>query len=527
MAPTDYTDMSEAELCRQDFVAYCIAQYPSFAFPKHILLLATYLEKVANGEIKRLLITMPPRHGKSETTSKLFPAWYIGKNKGKKTVALATYGQDLSNEIGIALQQRMNSDVYKEIFPESIPSDTANSIKRLVTINGGGYIATAVGGALTGKGGHLRILDDPNKNREDAESDLEQKKQWDWWTSVFMTRGEVDIRDDGGTAGDDDSPIIVILTRWTDKDIAYRLLQMQKEQEEAGINGDRWTVLNLEAICESEDDPLGRPVVADINDPTTWTDASALWPEKVSASMLAKLRWAVGPRDFNSLYQQRPSSAQGELFKKDRWQFYQEVPPECDRPVQSWDCNYKETDGSDYAVGLVARSRKKTSIYLIDRFKGRWSFPILCQKVIEAKRLYPDTTAIWIEQKANGQPTIDTLSKEVPGIIGVEPKVLGSKNARWSAAANYQNAGNIYLPLNAPWVEDFIEAMAPVPNGKFDDDADSFAQLVLMELGQPSVDALLRHMEKMLAEQGVDLGNIQLSEDDPYNLVYGVKALPN
>jgi predicted phage terminase large subunit-like protein len=519
--PQNFNEISERDLCRQDLLAYCVAVMPNFAFPRHIILTATYLEKVARGEIKRLMIFAPPRHGKSELVSKLFPSFYIGVKQGKHTVALATYGQDLSNEIGISLQNRMNSDVYKEIFPESVPSDSANSIKRLVTVNGGGYICTAVGGALTGKGGHLRVLDDPNKNREEADSDLEQKKQWDWWTSVFMTRGEVDIKPDGTSSGDDEGPIVIILTRWSDKDIARRLLDLEKEQIEAGLPIEPWTVLNLEAICESDNDPLGRPKVADINDPTSWKDENALWPEKYSAVALAKLRWAVGARDFNSLFQQHPSSAEGELFKRELWGGFYQVPPECDRPVQSWDCNYKETDGSDFAVGLVARVRKKTSVYLIDRVKGRWPFPLLCEEVRKMKRKYPDSTAIYIEEKANGRPVIDTLSKEIPGIIAVEPKVLGSKDSRHQAAAKYQNSGVIYLPLDAVWRDDFIECMAPIgANPKFDDDADAFAQLVLMELGQPTVDGMLRFAEKLLAEQGVEFDTMELDPNDPYDSVY-------
>jgi predicted phage terminase large subunit-like protein len=519
--PENYIELSERELCRQDLLAYCVAVMPNFAFPKHIILIATYLERVARGEIKKLMIFAPPRHGKSELTSKLFPSWYIGYKQGRHTVALATYGQDLSNEIGISLQNRMNSDVYREIFPEAIPSDSANSIKRLVTINGGGYICTAVGGALTGKGGHLRVLDDPNKNREEADSDLEQKKQWDWWTSVFMTRGEVDIKPDG-TSCDDDSPIVVILTRWSDKDIARRLIDLEKEQIEAGIDIEPWTILNLEAVCESDNDPLGRPKVEDISNPKTWKDENVLWPEKYNARALGKLFYAVGPRDFNSLFQQHPSNSEGELFKRHLWGFYDVVPPECDRPVMSWDCNYKETDGSDFAVGLIARVRRKTSVYLMDRRKGRWPFPLLCEEVRKAHRDYPDHTAIYIEEKANGRPVIDTLAKEIPGIIAVEPKILGSKDSRHQAAAKYQNSGCIYLPLSAVWREDFIECMAPIgANPKYDDDGDAFAQLVLMELGQPSVDGMLRHLERMLAEAGVDVENMEFDSNDPYDAVYG------
>lgn len=516
-----YEEVDEVELCRNNFLAYCIAQYPAFSFPKHILVIASYLEKVARGEIKRLMIFAPPRHGKSEIVSKLFPGYYIGHHKGKRTVAVATYGQDLSNEIGIALQQRMNSETYREIFPEATPSDSANAIKRMVTINGGGYLTIGIGGALTGKGAHLRILDDPNKNREEAESDLEQQKQWDWWTSVFATRGEQEIRETGPTADEDESPIVIILTRWSDKDIAKRLMDKQKEEEAAGItNGDKWTILNLPAIAESKDDPLGRPVPSDVDDASTWSDANALWPQKFSARKLAALKVAVGPRDWNSLYQQRPSSAKGDIYIRDRWGVYQEVPKECDKPVQSWDCNYRDTDGSDFACGFVARVRKKTSVYIMDRWKGRWSLAVLCAKVKEAKTLYPDTTAIYIERKANGEAVIQTVSKDIPGVVAVDPESLGSKIARNEAAAKYQNAGNIYLPLNAPWVDDFIEQLAAWPNGKNDDDADAFAQLVLMELGMPSTDALIRAIEKELIASGVDIDKLDVGPNDPYSVYY-------
>lgn len=510
---------SEQQLCRENLISYCIAQYPQFVFPKHILLLAKKLEDVAKGKIKRLMVFAPPRHGKSETVSKLFPAWYIGYTKGKNTVAVATYGQDLSNEIGTALNQRMNSDVYKEIFPEAVPSDNSNSIKRLVTINGGGYITVGVGGGLTGKGAHLRILDDPNKNREEAESDTEQRKQREWWTSVFMTRGEQEITEDGApTSDEDESPIVIILTRWSDKDIVQWLLDKQKEEDEAGVVGDKWEVINLEAICESEGDPLGRTPVSDPEDSSTWEDKHALWPQKFSAKKLAKLKIAVGPRDWNSLYQQRPSSAAGDLFKRDAWQFYEELPPEVNKPVQSWDMNYKDTDGSDFVVGIVG-AKHRGRLYLIDRVKGRFSFPVTQRKIIETKYQYPETTAIYIERKANGGPIITTLEKDVSGIIGVDPEALGSKNARWEAAARYQQAHNIFLPKGAPWVDDFIEQMAAVPNGKNDDDADSFAQMVIKELGSFSIDGLIKAIEKELEENNVP---IHLNDEtNPYDAIYG------
>lgn len=513
-------DVSEVQICRDNLVAYCIAQYPSFVFPKHIMMIADYLERVERGEITRLMIFAPPRHGKSELISKLFPLWYIGRNPDKY-VAIATYGQTLSNKIGLSLNRRINSDVYQNIFPEAKPINESNSIQMTTTEKGGGFMCVGVGGGLTGAGGHLRILDDPNKNRADANSEVKQESQWDWWTSVFATRGEQEIkRDDEATAEEDKSPIVIVLTRWSDKDIARRLLDKEKAE---GGKGAKWTVLNLEAICESADDPLGRPVVPDPSNSDTWEDKHALWPQKYSAKILAGIKEEVGDSDWNALYQQRPSSASGDLFLRDLWQRYDELPKDCERPVMAWDMSYKDKKTSDFVVGLVAFKRG-SKVYIHHRVKGRMNYPKTEAQVIQACTLFPNATAKWVELKANGQPIVDSLSGVIPGIIGVDPETLGSKDARWQAAARYQQAKNIYLPNNEQWVDNFIEELAAVPNGKYDDDADAFAMLVLMLLGQPSNDALLKHYEaevRLLEKQGIiNLSSGTGEFDDPYTLVY-------
>jgi predicted phage terminase large subunit-like protein len=510
-------EFSDLDAPRSSLVSYCVAQYPSFVFPKHILLIAHYLEKVERGEINRLMIFAPPRHGKSELTSKLFPAWFIGRNPSKQ-VAIATYGQDLSNEIGLSINQRMNSEIYHEIFPDARPINDSNSIKKTVTTKGGGFYVVGVGGALTGRGAHLRILDDPNKNREEADSEDIQRKQWTWWTSVFMTRGEQDITDEVNETSDEDkSPVVVILTRWSDKDIARRLMDKEKEDGESAT---KWTVLNLEAICESEDDPLGRPVVPDPEDVTTWTNEHALWPQKFSAKKLANLKRDIGDQDWNALFQQRPSSAKGDLFLRDAWRYYDELPVDCDRPIQSWDMSYKDKKHSDFVVGLTM-AKRGPDVYIMDRVKGRMNFPKAQLAVATNKVRWPTTTAIYIEAKANGQPIIDTLSKEVSGITAVNPEELGSKDSRWQAASKYQQAGNIFLPRKADWVSSFVEELASVPNGKYDDDADAFAQGVLKLLGGRSLDGLLKLMEQQLAASGVDLNKVN---SDPYSTIYGAGA---
>lgn len=512
-------ELTEAEICRSDLIAYCIAQYPKFVYPRHIKLIAEHLERVERGEIVRLMIFAPPRHGKSELVSKLFPCWYMGRNPDK-TVAVATYGQTLSNKIGLSLNQRMNSEVFQEIFPDCRPINESNSITNTVTTKGGGFMATSVGGGLTGTGGHLRILDDPNKNRQDANSETIQETQWDWWTSVFATRGEQDIKgDDEETAQEDKSPIVVILTRWSDKDIAKRLLD---QQEANGGKGAQWVVLNLEAICESEDDPLGRPVVPDPTNSDTWEDKHALWPQKYSARILASICLEQGWADWNALFQQRPSSASGDLFLREGWKRYKELPDGCERPVMSWDMSYKDKKKSDFVVGLVA-VKHGANVYIIDRIKGRMNYPATEKKFIEACLKYPKATAKWVELKANGQPIVDSLSSVISGIIGVDPESLGSKDTRWQAAARYQQAGNIFLPEGETWVDNFIEECAAVPNGRYDDDADAFAMLMLMLLGQPSNDALLKLYEREVKAlpNYISLMAGTGNADDPYAMIYG------
>lgn len=500
-------DVSEIDAARSSLLAYCCAQYEPFAFPDHILLIIDHLERVERGEIKRLMIFAPPRHGKSETVSKLFPAWYLGRNPTKE-VAIATYGQDLSNEIGTSLHNRVNSPVYREIFPSAVPSTTTNSIRKMRNIKGGGYFVVGVGGSLTGRGADLRILDDPIKGRQEADSDTSQKYVWDWWTSVFTTRGEQAINEEGSSTDTDDSPIVIILTRWSEKDIVQKLID--KENEEGDL-GDQWTILNLPAICESEDDPLGRTVATDPLDPSTWTDEMALWPGKYNAKKLARLMMAVGPRDWNSLYQQHPSSAEGNLFKRASWIFYgDKIPSDCNLPVQSWDMSYKKKTDSDFVVGLIG-SRKGSRIYLQDMIRRRMNYPETERTVIRVSCVdWPRTTAKYIEEKANGQPIIDSLSSVIAGIIPVKPEVLGSKDARHEAAARYQQAGCIAVPgtdeKHCPqWVKVLIEECASIGGSpKHDDIADSLAQMVLMELGKPDLDGLLKYMEEQLKSEGLE-----------------------
>jgi predicted phage terminase large subunit-like protein len=506
----------ELDYCRSSFLSYCIAQYSDFVAPRHIIHIAKKLEAVERGEIKRLMIFAPPRHGKSETTTKLFPAWFIGRNP-KKFVAIASYGQDLSDQIGNALNQRLNSDVFKEVFPNCKMSPSSNGIRQTMTTQGGGFFVVGVGGALTGRGANLRIIDDPNKGWEDANSDDAQKKQWDWWTSVFYTRGNQQISEEGISTEEDDSPIIIILTRWSDKDLASKLIKKMNDEKNVP-NSDKWEIVDLPAISISDNDCLGRPPAKNPEDPTTWIDANALWPGMMGAKKLGLIKSGVGPQVWNSLYQQRPSSSDGNLFLRTKWQWYQELPDDCNRPVQAWDCNYHKTTDSDFAVGITAAKRNTNSIYLINRRKGRWTFPELCAQVIEEKRAYPETTAIYIERKAAGQPVIDTVSLTIPGIIAVDPETLGSKDSRWQSAAHYQQAGNFYLPLGVLWTDEFVEVMSSIPNGEYDDDADAFAMLVLKELGAFQVDALLRVLEQQLREMGIDVKalNSEASVDNPY-----------
>lgn len=268
-----------AGLARGSLLAYASAVDPDYRAGAPHAVIAAALEAVERCEITRLLILAPPRHGKSRLASELFPAWWKGRNP-RRDVVHATYAQDLADDFGRKIRGLMGTPQHLALFPESEVSRESDSIRRFHTVSGGAYYAAGVGGPITGRGGHLLLLDDPYKNRAEADSPVIRRATQDWYTSTFRTR-LMNIGKRGC--------IVIILTHWHDQDIAGFLIR------EAQAGGEPWTVLKLTARAE-EGDVLGRPAGA------------PLWPEGgFDDEYLTQMEAAVGPRDWAALFQQRPS----------------------------------------------------------------------------------------------------------------------------------------------------------------------------------------------------------------------------
>lgn len=450
--------MEEArrELARRtmgDFVLFVDERY---RMNWHHRLLCEYLDKLARKEIRRLMVFMPPRHGKSELVSRKFPAYLLGRNPDTSIIS-CSYSADLASRMNRDVQRLIDSEQYLELFPGTQLSNqhtrrfyetryTRNNNMFEVVDKKGTYRSSGVGGGITGMGGEYIIIDDPVKNREDADSATMREKVYDWYTSTLYTRLEKD------------GCILLTLTRWHEDDLAGKLLKAAQE------GADQWTILELPAVCEYPPKPY------DVRQ-----EGEALWKWKYDEEALEKMKVTVGSRDWAALYQQHPTPGEGGTFKREWWNYYKVLPDGLYDFVQSWDCTFKDAQSSDYVVGQVW-ARKGSSRYLLDQVRGRMSFTETLRAIRSLSAKWPQAIRKLVEDKANGTAVIDVLRKEIPGLIPVEPE--GGKIVRANAVTAVAEAGNIYLPdpSIAPWVHDFVEEHAVFPNGANDDQVDAQTQ---------------------------------------------------
>jgi predicted phage terminase large subunit-like protein len=412
----------------------------------HLDLLSRWLAEAAFGQRRRIAVSMGPRHGKSELISHWFPAWYLNLFPDRRII-LASYEADFAAHWGRKVRNTIAANANHLRVRLAEDSTAAN---RWETTSGGGMSTAGVGGPLMGKGAHLLLVDDPIKNAEEAASQTYRDRTWAWWTSTAYTRLEPD-----GIA-------VVIMTRWHEDDLVGRLLK------EHDAEGEAWDVLSLPALAE-EDDPLGRQ----IDEP--------LWPARFDRKALDRIRSAVGSYVWTSLYQQRPSPAEGGMFKRHWWRFWRVLPGHFDEVIQSWDFAFKETKHSDFVVGQVW-GRRGAEKYLLDQVRARMDFTSSLAAVRNLSLKWPRAMAKLVEGKANGPAVIAALKKEIPGLIEVEPH--GSKESRAAAVTPQIEAGNVYLPeaTLSPWIHEYVEEHAAFPNGAHDDQVDASSQ-ALARLG--------------------------------------------
>lgn len=433
------TDL-RSEACKKakgSLISYCMLSFRDFMPNWHHRLLARELELVEKGETDRLVVMMPPRHGKSEITSVRFPAWFMGRNPGLNVIA-CSYSADLAESFGRRVRDLAASGLFVNVFGGRGVKPGVRSASRWELADGGRYLAAGAGGSITGQGGHLIIIDDPVKNAEQASSAVYRDKLWDWYRSTLFTRLEKNGR------------IILVQTRWHEDDLAGRLL--------AEYPGE-WKILKLPAVAES-DEPFRKA-------------GEPLWPEKYGEHALERIKQSVGSRVWNALYMQEPSPDSGTVLRREWWRYYRTLPADPDIWFQSWDMSFKGGEGADYVVGQVW-AVKGSCRYLADMVRDRMDFSATVRAVKNLTARWPQAKAKYVEDKANGSAVLSALRREVQGMIAVEPK--GSKISRAYAVQPLLEAGNVYLPEDKAFSAELVEEAASFPFGRHDDMVDAMTQ---------------------------------------------------
>jgi len=430
---------------KTNYAKYCIYVHKGkWILGKHLKLICDNIEKMINRDIKQniLIISMPPQHGKSQCVTETLPSWYLGNNPSKRVIEVS-YGDDLAQRFGRRNKEKI-LEYGKDLFNIELSktSDTDFEIKGYK----GSMISKGIMAGLTGNPAELIIIDDPIKNRQEAESETYRNRIWEEFLNSIYTRLSAN------------GIIIVIQTRWHEDDLAGRLLQYMPG---------KCLEINIPLEAE-ENDILGRQV------------GDSLFPEIGKDNIWLKDFKAVyatqeGSRSWNALMQGRPTAQEGNMIKRSWWQFYDKYPTYYDEMLQSWDCTFKDSDGTDFVAGQVW-GRIGANYYLIDRVKERMDIVRTMEAIIQMTVKYPKTRLKLIEDKANGPAVIRMLRNKIHGIIPILP--LGSKVARASAVSPAIESGNVYLPSFelAPWINDYIEELSAFPNGVHDDDVDATTQ---------------------------------------------------
>jgi predicted phage terminase large subunit-like protein len=413
---------------------------------KHTRLICEKLQLIHEGKLKRLAIFMPPRHSKSQSVTETFPSWYIGNNPDRRVIQVS-YGDDLAVDFGLKNRQKVE-EYGKMLFGVEIDADKQAKGDWAIKGKQGYMRSGGILSPISGKGCNLLIIDDPIKNSEEAESENIRNRIDHEYESTLLTR----LTPDGA--------IILIMTPWHEADIHAKI------KFEKG-----WEVINLP--CEAEEnDLLGR----EIGEP--------LWPEfGFNEVWIEDMKKRIGSRAWNALYQLRPSSAGGNLLKRSWWKYYNVLPQMATKLI-SVDATFKDKETSDF-VSIQVWGKTGANMYLIDKVKARMDFPTTLQAILNMKAKHKDSTQILIEDKANGSAIIQVLQTKVGGIIAVEPQ--GGKVARVNAISPQIEAGNVYIPQNEEWVQDFVEECAAFPNGKHDDDVDAMSQALARMIYMPAM----------------------------------------
>lgn len=419
----------------------------------HIQAIAWQLQEVAAGRVKRLLVTMPPRHLKSICASVAFPAWILGQDPTRRIIC-ASYSTDLATKHARDCRAVMEGDWYRRVFPLTRLDPDKNAELEFMTTRRGFRYATSVGGTLTGRGGNLIIIDDPMKAQE-AMSETKRQAVRDWYSNTLYSRLDNKV----------DDAMVLIMQRLHVDDLAGHVLD---------TGG--WVHLNIPAIAEgAQRYQIGDGQFHDRQ------FGEVIDPRRESAAVLTDLKRTLGTYDFSAQYQQTPAPPGGAMIKLNWFSRFRHPPGFRDGHmiVQSWDTAAKATELSDYSV-CTTWYKAEDDFYLLNVFRERLDFPMLKRKVVEQYNRVAGMrmpVKVLIEDKSSGTQLIQELRREKL----VRPTAFtpeGDKIMRMHAQSSKIEAGQIHLPFEAPWLQDFETEMMQFPNGKFDDQVDSVSQFL-------------------------------------------------
>jgi predicted phage terminase large subunit-like protein len=425
-----------------DFLKFVKSVWPDFVEGDHHKKIADQFNRLAEGKINRLIINMPPRHTKSEFASFLLPAWMIGKNPKLKIIQ-TTHTAELAVRFGRKAKTLIDSEDYQKIFQTRLREDS-QAAGRWETSQGGEYFAAGVGGAITGRGADLLIIDDPH-SEQDALNPEALERAYEWYTSGPRQRLQP-----GGK-------IVVVMTRWSVKDLTAQLIKSSAETK-----ADQWELIEFPAIL-----PTNQPV----------------WPQYWKLSELESVKASLSVQKWNAQWMQNPTAEEGSIIKREWWRIWDKpYIPALEHVIQSYDTAFLKKETADFSAittwGVFRLNEdSEPNLILLDAIKERLEFPELKRKALEQYTYWNPETVI-IEAKASGLPLTYELRKMGIPVVNFTPSKGNDKHARVNAVAPLFESGQIWAP-DQKFAEEVVEECAAFPYGDNDDLVDSMTQAVM------------------------------------------------
>lgn len=456
--------LQKQDECQKSFLKFVEHMWPEFICGKHHKIFADKLQKVATGEINRLIVNMPPRHTKSEFASTYFPAWIMGKQPNRK-IMQTTHTGELAVRFGRKVRNMMDTEEYARIFPQVKLQADSKSAGRWETNGGGEYFAAGVGGAITGRGADLLIIDDPH-SEQDALSLNAMEACWEWYTSGPRQR----LQPKGA--------IVLVMTRWSNIDLTAKLLEGQQEAK-----ADQWEVIEFPAIFPDTENPL--------------------WPEFWSIDELQKVKASLPVIKWNAQWMQTPTAEEGSIIKREWWNDWtHEELPAVKYIIQSYDTAFSKKETADFSAISTWGVFKPTedspdSIILLDCQRDRWDFPEL-KRVAYEEYQYWEPDMVLIEAKASGTPLTHELRRLGIPVVNYTPSRGHDKYARMHSVAPIFESELVWAPKSKHFAQEMIEECASFPFGANDDLCDTMTQALMRfrEGGLVSLDDDYQDLER-------------------------------